>query len=154
MVTTRPAVLPDLPTLAKLFDAYRQFYKQAADLSGAEAFIAERLRAQDTHLICAELDGIMVGFTHLFPSFTSTRMARVFILNDLFVLPSARGKGAGRALLAAAKDYGQREGAVSLYLSTQIENTSAQALYEGDGWALSTGFIPYDFSLSKPERDG
>ncbi len=153
MVTTRPAVLSDLSALAELFDAYRQFYKQAADLRGAETFIGERLQVQDTHLICAELDGKMVGFTHLFPSFTSTRMARVFILNDLFILPSARGKGAGRALLAAAKDYGKRESAVSLYLSTQIENASAQALYESDGWARSAGFISYDFSLSKLERD-
>ncbi len=154
MLTTRPAVLSDLPALAELFDAYRQFYQQTADLNGAEAFVRARLQAQDTHFICAEIDSDMVGFTHLFPSFTSVRMARVFILNDLFVSSTARGKGVGRALLAGAKDYGVEHGAVRLYLSTQHENTSAQALYESDGWSRSNGFVPYYFPLSKPGRGG
>lgn len=74
-------------------------------------------------------------------------MARIFVLNDLFVSPDACGSGAGRALLEAARDYGKAQGAVRLTLSTQIENTTAQSLYEAAGWQRDAAFYTYNLAL-------
>jgi GNAT superfamily N-acetyltransferase len=45
-----------------------------------------------------------LGFVQLFPSFSSVRAAAIFVLNDLFVLPSARRIGVGAQLLRAAAE--------------------------------------------------
>jgi ribosomal protein S18 acetylase RimI-like enzyme len=74
-------------------------------------------------------------------------MARIFVLNDLFVKPEARGRGAGAALLRAAAEYGRLTGAVRLTLSTEVTNTTAQAVYERLGWKRDTLFCSYQLSL-------
>jgi GNAT superfamily N-acetyltransferase len=65
------------------------------------------------------------GFAQLYPSFSSGSLARIFILNDLFVSPEARRCGAGIGLLQAAVDYGRRVGALRLVLSTEVSNATA-----------------------------
>lgn len=146
----RRAEARDLDVLVPLFDAYRQFYGQPSDLPGARAFLGERFLHGDSAVLLAEADGAAVGFTQLYPSFSSTRMARLMILNDLYVTPEARRAGAARALLAAAIAHGKAEGAARLVLSTGVENHSAQALYEAMGWVRETGF--YEYGLALPER--
>ena len=143
----RQATIADLDSLVPLFDAYRQFYQQASDLAGARAFLSERfVHQQSVILIACEGDRAQ-GFTQLYPSFSSTRMARTFILNDLFVSPDARGTGVGKALLSAACDYGKRAGALRLALSTAVDNAQAQALYEQAGWTRDTQFYAYAITL-------
>jgi hypothetical protein len=72
-ITTRQAVLADLDTLAPLFDAYRQFYGRASDPSGAHAFLRERFRHGESAVFMAfDSSGQAVGFTQLYPSFSST----------------------------------------------------------------------------------
>jgi len=88
------------------------------------------------------------GFTQLYPSFSSASAARIFILNDLFVVPAFRRMGAGAALLTAARAFGEAAGAVRLTLSTEVTNESAQALYEACGWTRQTDFHVYNLSLS------
>jgi ribosomal protein S18 acetylase RimI-like enzyme len=88
------------------------------------------------------------GFTQLYPSFSSASAARIFILNDLFVVPAFRRMGAGAALLTAARAVGEAAGAVRLTLSTEVTNESAQALYEACGWTRQTDFHVYNLSLS------
>jgi len=85
-----------------------------------------------------------LGFTQLYPSFSSVSMARTFILNDLFVVPQARGMGVGKSLLKTARDYAARIGAVRLSLSTSIDNSAAQTLYEQQGWARDRQFLVYN----------
>ena len=53
----------------------------------------------------AEVDGDLVGFTQLYPLFSSTNMAKLWLLNDLYVQPKIRGKAIGKALLKAAQDH-------------------------------------------------
>jgi GNAT superfamily N-acetyltransferase len=74
-------------------------------------------------------------------------LARIYILNDLFVIPEARQAGTGTALLHAAADYAQRTGALRLVLSTQITNIAAQSLYEKLGWKRDVEFCTYQLSL-------
>lgn len=144
----RQASVRDLDEVAPLFDAYRQFYGQASDLELARRFLLERFAHQESVIFVAEgADGRLVGFTQLYPSFSSTRAARIFVLNDLFVAPEARGSGAGAALLAAAADYGRAVGSVRLTLSTAVDNTTAQRLYEAKGWVRDEAFLSYALAL-------
>ena len=52
-VLVRSATLTDLDQLAPLFDAYRQFYAQAADLPKAQTYLAERFERRDAELLLA-----------------------------------------------------------------------------------------------------
>jgi ribosomal protein S18 acetylase RimI-like enzyme len=144
----RPATLADLDALAPLFDGYRRFYQQPGDLPLARAFLGERLEQRDTVIFLAELDGVAVGFTHLFPIFSSTRCQRLWLLNDLFVAPEGRSKGVARALLRAAEHHARATGACGLELATAHSNTPAQRLYESLGWQLDTTFRHYELGCS------
>lgn len=145
----RQATIADLNTLAALFDAYRIFYEQAPDLPGARAFLAERLtREQSVILLAQDAAGHALGFTQLYPSFTSTGMKPIFILNDLFVTPQARQQGVAGALLKAAADHGRSVGAARLILSTAVDNLTAQGVYEANGWQRETRFFTYNLALN------
>jgi GNAT superfamily N-acetyltransferase len=137
------AELDDLDALVPLFDAYRRFYGQPADLAGARAFIADRLKRGESVIFLAVVDGAIVGFTQLYPSFSSVSMKRLWVLNDLFVTPDARKSGAGRALLERAERWAAETGAKGLTLSTQITNLTAQRLYEASGWTKDDEFVHY-----------
>ena len=147
-IFVRRATVSDLDRIAPLFDAYRQFYGQAHDLILAREFLRERLE-QDQSVIFLALGpaGSALGFTQLYPSFSSASAQRIFILNDLFVDPGARRSGAGRALLEAAADFGRSAGAVRLTLSTAHTNTPAQSLYEATGWLRDEMFGSYHLAL-------
>ncbi len=146
-LTVRRAGTDNLDALALLFDAYRRFYRQPADLAGGRAFLAERIARGESAIFLAELDGQPAGFTQLYPSFTSAGMARIFILNDLFVAPEARGQGVATTLLRRAAEFGREEGAVRLVLSTATDNFTAQAVYEREGWLRDDAFLTYRLAL-------
>jgi GNAT superfamily N-acetyltransferase len=136
-----------LEALANLFDGYRQFYKETSDLTGARAFLAERIERGESVLFLALLDQdgqeIPAGLAQLYPSFSSASMQRLWILNDLFVAPEARKHGVGRALLQATREHAERTGAKGLELMTARDNYAAQALYESMGWQRDEVFLPY-----------
>lgn len=147
--TVRTAAEADLDTAAPLFDAYRQFYGQPPDAALARRFLSERLDAGDTVLILAlDADGAGLGFTHLFPSFTSVGAARLFVLNDLFVAPAARRRGVAGALLDAAEAHARAAGAVRLVLQTAVDNAPAQRLYRRRGWTSDAAFVTYELDVS------
>jgi len=147
-IFVRRASLADVDLVAPLFDAYREFYEQTPDLALARTFLRERLE-QDQSVIFLALrsDGSAVGFTQLYPSFSSARAQRIFILNDLFVDPGVRRRGVGQRLLDAAADFGRSAGAIRLTLSTAHANTAAQALYEAHGWRRDEIFRSYHLAL-------
>ncbi len=144
----RQATLRDLDKLAPLFDGYRQFYGQPADLARARDFLAERLRHHES-LVLLALDehGAGLGFTQLYPLFSSVRTVRTWLLNDLFVAATARRQGVGAALLKAAAEQAHALGAASLSLSTALDNLPAQALYESLGWQRDHQFCEYSLTL-------
>jgi GNAT superfamily N-acetyltransferase len=143
----RQATAADLNLLVPLFDAYRQFYRQPSDPQGAWRFLIERFERNESVIILALEDAAAIGFTQLYPSFSSGAMARIFILNDLFVAPEARRRGVGAALLQAAAEYGRSAGARRLVLSTEITNTAAQSVYEKMGWRRDMVFCAYQLEL-------
>jgi GNAT superfamily N-acetyltransferase len=133
--------------VAPLFDAYRQFYGRPADPDGARRFLADRLARNESVIFAVIEDGRALGFTQLYPSFSSVSMRPIWILNDLFVAAGARRRGVGTRLLKAAREHAERTGAVRLVLSTAVTNSTAQAAYERDGWKRDTGFVQYEFHL-------
>ncbi len=147
-ITIRQAVLADLDVIAGLFDGYRQFYDQVSDLVAARNFLQARFEHGQSVVLLAESQGQAVGFTQLYPSFSSVSMARVFVLNDLFVAPTARRIGIGEALLTAAADHARQLGAVRLSLTTNVQNFPAQALYESMGWMRDQKFYAYHLPLN------
>ena len=147
-ISVRRATVSDLDLLAPLFDAYRQFYRKAADLSLARRFLLERFQHNESVVFLAlGEDGSAAGFTQLFPSFSWGSASRILILNDLFVAHTFRRMGVGRSLLHAAASFGKTVGAVRLSLSTEVTNKAARALYETSGWKPQTDFCVYDFFL-------
>jgi GNAT superfamily N-acetyltransferase len=144
----RQAGLDDLERIVPLFDAYRQFYNQPPDLDLARAFLRDRLRNHESVIFLAlDPQGEALGFTQLYPSFSSGAARRIFILNDLYVIPEARRRKVGHALLEAVAEFGRRNGAVRLTLSTALSNSSAQALYERAGWKRDSVFCAYNLPL-------
>jgi GNAT superfamily N-acetyltransferase len=143
MIEIRQATRDDIDVLVPLFEAYREFYRQASATAAARRFLLERIEEGESVIFLAFQENVAIGFTQLYPSFSSVSMARIFILNDLFVAPQARRQGAAPALLDASVDYARRLGAVRLVLSTEVTNTTAQHLYEKRGWQRDTRFYVY-----------
>jgi GNAT superfamily N-acetyltransferase len=145
--TIRQATIHDLDTIAPLFDAYRQFYRQPPDLALARAFLAERFAHHESVIFLAFDGDRAVGFTQLYPLFSSVRANRIYLLNDLYVVPQARRGGAARRLMQTAADFARTNGAASLALTTELNNAPAQALYESLGWQREPHYCEYDLTL-------
>ena len=134
-ISIRRAGPQDLDALAILFDAYRGFYGQPSDVARARDWLRTRMRVGESVVLVAERDGGIVGFTQLYPMFSSVRIARTWILNDLFVAEAARRGGVARALLDAAVEFARASGAAGISLETTRDNASARALYRAAGWS-------------------
>jgi len=135
MDTTISRAAPaDLDALAVLFDAYRRFYGQPPDLPRARQWLRERLRFGESVVLLARRGDAIVGFVQLYPMYSSVRMARTWILNDLYVDAGARRQGVARALLDAAAGFAREDGAAGICLETTVDNAAARALYRSAGW--------------------
>lgn len=141
------ATTAHLPQLAVLFDQYRQHYGQPSDLAGAERFLSERMAHGESVIYVAEEEGKLIGFTQLYPAFSSIGMKKAWILNDLYVSEDHRRKGAARGLLDASRELGKATDARYLMLQTHITNSKARALYESYGWKLDEEFYYYYLSV-------
>ena len=137
----------NLEEASKLFDQYRVFYKSPSDFEAARKFIEERCQKGDSTIFVASNDGRVVGFTQLYPSFSSVSMKRVWILNDLFVDESHRGDGVAKSLMSAAENFARETGAIRIILATQISNVAAQSLYELRGYSKDEEFYHYALCL-------
>jgi GNAT superfamily N-acetyltransferase len=139
----RKATREDLSGIVQLFDGYRRFYEAPSDLEGARRFIAARLETGDSAIFVADENGTLVGFTQLYPSFSSVSMKQVWILNDLFVAPDQRRSGVGSALLRKAEEFARETAAKGLVLATQKTNTTAKARYDAASYKLDIVFDHY-----------
>ena len=147
MINIRRATLSDLEKLAVLFDGYRIFYKQESDVIAAQNFLKERMEKEESVILVAEQDSVLLGFTQLFPLFSSVGMKRTWLLNDLFVATNARKMGIGSLLLEAAKEFGSGTNSRWLLLQTAADNYTAQSVYESNGWKKLTDIF-YEMPIS------
>lgn len=136
----KKAIIEDLDIASNLFDLYRQFYKQNSDLTAAKEFISERINKNESEIFLAidEENNAGMGFVQLYPSFSSVRMKRMWILNDLFVHENYRKTGVAEALIDRSKQLAKETNAVGLILETQGSNVNAQKLYDKTGFEKDT----------------
>ena len=97
------------------------------------------------HALVAESEGELIGLAHYLFHRTTTTIAPLCYLNDLFTSEAARGKGVGRALIEAVYVQARQAGAPRVYWQTHETNTTARALY--DKLAERSGFIVYRKAL-------
>ena len=144
-ISIRPAVRDDL-------DVVIGFIRALADYERlADAVVLER-DVLDAHLfgarpmaevLMAELDGAAVGFALFFHNFSTFAGKPGIYLEDLFVDPSARGSGAGKALLRALARLAVERGCARMEWSVLDWNEPAIRFYESlgatamDGWTVN-----------------
>lgn len=137
----------NIAQLFPLFDAYRVFYNQISNPEASKKFLKERFVKKDSAIfLCLDASKRGLGFTQLYPSFSSVSMQRTYILNDLFVAADARKKGIGEALMEFAKEYAKSNGSKGLTLETDIDNP-AQKLYKKLGWKKDTHVNHYTWEV-------
>ena len=122
----------------RLFDKYRVFYKQATDIVLAEHFIQTRLDNNESVIFVAIIEDKgkkePAGFTQLYPTYSSVRVVKNWILNDLYVDAGYRKQGIGEKLIKTAMEFARADGAKFVELSTAWDNYTAQRLYETIGF--------------------
>ncbi len=146
MILIEKARLENAKEIAPLFDAYRQFYEKESDIVTAEVFLAERLKATESVIYYAKNTELqVVGFVQLYPLFSSTRMKRLWLLNDLFVKSEFRGQGISHLLIAACKQLCIESNACGMMLETAKSNTVGNNLYPAAGFELDTAHNYYSW---------
>lgn len=147
MIEISRATVADVPELTELVEKYRAFYKQEVN-PRTESYLRERLTNDEAVVFIAryveELNVRPVGFTMIYPTFSTVSLSEIWLLNDLFVDESVRGQHVASQLMDTAELAARNAGATRLFLRTANDNTAAQALYEGRGWVQDTVFRRYD----------
>jgi GNAT superfamily N-acetyltransferase len=140
----------DLPELLPLVRAYCDFYgvdpADNALLAVSRALIGDPDR-EGVQLIARADNGDAIGFATMYWSWNTLLAARVGIMHDLFVVPSARGTGAADLLIAACVVESREHGATTLGWQTARDNTRAQRLYERVG-ATREEWVDYWLSVN------
>jgi GNAT superfamily N-acetyltransferase len=137
------ATLSDLAQLHGLVEKYRAFYKQPENEKTLN-YLEERIKNEEAIAFIARLDGVAVGFTLLYPTFSTVSLSNIWLLNDLYVEESARGNGIASELMDVAESAAKQAGATRVFLRTANNNLPAQALYEGRNWVRDEVFRRYD----------
>ena len=142
-VEVRQAIHTDLEDLAGLFDQYRAFQGKPSDLHAARCFLKARFDHGESVIFLAREKANPIGMAQLFPIYSSVSLARVFILNDLFVAPTGRRIGVASQLLSAVENYAWSNNAARVSLNVAQSNVDGQALYEAKGWRKDSEFFMY-----------
>ena len=147
-------ILDEIGLVTDLFNQYRVFYKQKSDLALAEAFLTGRLKHNESIIFVAliqrELEPVPVGFTQLYPKYSSVKTTKNWILNDLYVNYDYRKKGIGEQLIKAAINFAKNENAAYVQLETAQDNQTAKRLYKTIGFnqqAADTEHLTYRIDL-------
>jgi ribosomal protein S18 acetylase RimI-like enzyme len=138
-MTINKATDQDLDSLSKLFDDYRVFYQYESDLPRSRAFLSERICSNDSVIYVARgASGALMGFVQLYPLLSSTRMKKLWLLNDLYIHPAYRGLKVSVMLIDKAKQLTKETKAAGLLLETAKSNTVGNNLYLKTDFVLDT----------------
>lgn len=142
-VAVRPLDPADRAAWGDVWAGYLAFY--GADVPGVQfdlhfARLVDPVQSHWHGLVANGPQG-PVGIAHVLLHPHGWQARDTAYLQDLFVVPAARGTGVGRALIEAAYDLADRLEAQGVYWTTQHFNTDARALYDKVG--RLTPFIKY-----------
>ncbi len=138
-IKIREATLQDLDAIVVLFDTYRLFYNEKSNVEKGKLFLEQRIKNKESVIYVAENEEEnLVGFTQLYPLFSSTRMRRMWLLNDLFVDKNFRGLGISKKLIDAAKNLCQKTDACGVSLETEKSNKIGNNLYNKTHFEVDT----------------
>lgn len=143
------AGITDLNALAQLFNEYRIFYGYNSDINGARDFLHNRITNSESIIFLSKSGESYTGFLQMYPLFSSTRMKRLWMLNDLFVAEAYRGSGISKAMIEAAKAISVSSNACGLLLETAKTNIIGNRLYTTTGFELEKGSNFYFWSGNK-----
>ena len=130
----REAKLYDLKNLSVLFNSYRMFYGKESDIRVAEEFLRSRIENKDSKIFICEFNNELSGFVQLYPIFSSTRVSKYWLLNDLFVDINKRGKGYSKLLIERSKELDIESKACGMMLETEKSNHIGNMLYSSTGF--------------------
>jgi GNAT superfamily N-acetyltransferase len=146
----------DLPDLLPLMRAYCEFY-EAAPADAQLLTLARALLADPEHeglqLIARDAKGRAVGFATVFWSWSTTAAGRIGVMNDLYIVPSARGRGLADRLIEVCAERCALRGAASLEWQTAPSNLRAQAVYDRVG-GKREAWLNYTLEVSPERRAG
>ncbi len=129
-----------LDNLSHLFEQYRIFYGQKSDIENVKIFLEERIIKEESVVFIALQNGECVGFTQLYPSYSSVSLCKIWILNDLYVAKNYRKLGVAQHLIEHVIEYSKNTGRKKVLLSTAYDNLTAQRLYEKIGFSKDDYF--------------
>ena len=138
--------------ITDMFDKYRIFYKQESNKQLANDFIKQRLENEESVIFLATNSEtfLPVGFTQLYPRPSSIHGRMNWHLGDIYVEESARKNGIGAKLLRMAETFARGENSGVLTLNTGTDNTTAQSIYEANGYKRKEyleGYFHYQLDL-------
>jgi GNAT superfamily N-acetyltransferase len=141
-VVVRPVSAGERAAWAPLWQGYQDFYQVALPEATTDVTWA-RLHdpAEPMGVLGAYLGGTLVGIAHYIFHRSCWTVGDYCYLQDLFVAESARGHGAGRALIEAVEKQARAAAASRIHWLTKEDNATARALY--DRVAERSGFIQY-----------
>lgn len=146
MIEIIQATETHLEELVIAFEAYRVWYRKKASPEEAKKFLSERISNKESVIYIATEDNKVLGFTQLYPLFSSTRMKRLWLLNDLYVHDQHRGKGISKQLINAAKDLCRRTDGCGVMLETEMSNVIGNKLYPATGFEQNTDHNFYEWA--------
>jgi len=146
MIEIKEASIDQLKDLVSVFEAYRVWYRKEANSPQATKFLGDRIKNKESVIYLAMENDQVLGFTQLYPLFSSTRMKRLWLLNDLFVYPEHRGKGISKKLINAAKDLCRNTEGCAVMLETEMNNVIGNKLYPATGFEMNTDHNFYEWT--------
>ncbi len=133
-VTVREAVADDAATIVALVHQFEhEEGKNAARLTVADVLAHAFGEQPRFRVLIAERAGRTLGYAMFYPSYDSEYAARGFYLQDLFVVPGARKRGVGRALMAAVARACLADGGLYVFWNALEANRAARAFYRRIG---------------------
>jgi ribosomal protein S18 acetylase RimI-like enzyme len=137
------ASLENLDELSNLFQKYRIFYKKEPDAEGEKNFLRDRITNKESVIYLAKSDSKFIGFVQLYPMFSSTRITKLWLLNDLYVEEGYRKSGAASMLIEKSKELTKETRYAGLMLQTAKTNTTAQSVYDKNDFVQDDNFYSY-----------
>jgi GNAT superfamily N-acetyltransferase len=145
-LTIRAVTQSDYAQWLPLWDGYNAFYKRSGPTALAPEITAMTWARffdayEPVHALVAERGGELLGLTHYLFHRSTTAIAPLCYLQDLFTSEAVRVKGVGRALINGVYERAKLAGCPRVYWQTHETNGTARRLY--DKVAENSGFIVY-----------